>query len=527
VSGSPLEVLNQLDGYLRQQGYARVGPAVRNRNMPLNGVVGYRVDGRAGFCYTVIGLASEGTDLNLFVLDPAGRTIAYNVNVDSHPWATFCPAQDGAMTARVQMVRGSGEYYYAVYQGSPAQRPDLTALFTGQTEQGPQVASIDPATAQRLAALDQRLAASHFRRIGEPSGERMTAGDDRERDLNLQQGTCYAFATLGGPGTSDTDVFLVDGSGNELQSDAETNLDAVVQYCAPQTGAYRLRSRLYEGDGPVFVAAYMQQGNSATATAVDGAQNLIAARSSAGAGLDENYRLLEADIRARGYEPFGEPSRGRLDEGGERDFSIELEGGKCYAILAVGDNSVRDLDLILLDERGRQIDRDVEADPRPIVRVCASRTGSYTMKVRMYTGQGNFVYAPYRWPRGTRGPFGLNGLMYVRLAEMNALAEADGYQPDSNIMPGRGTLRREGQSRSHNIQLQSGKCYAVVAVGDEGLSNLDLSLSQGETSIATDTTRTAFPEVRHCASESGTYKIKVEAGAGSGSYFYQFFQRGG
>ena len=152
----------------------------------------------------------------------------------------------------------------------------------------------------------------------------------------------------------------------------------------------------------------------------------------------------------------------------ERDFPIQLEGGKCYAILGVGDNGVRDLDLVLVDDRGREIDRDVEQDARPVVRVCAERSGTYSMKVRMFSGSGNFVYAPYRWPRGTRGPFNLAGLIYVRLAEVTSLLEVEGYEPDFESAPGQGELAREGQSRTHRVQLQAGQCYSILAVGGDG-----------------------------------------------------------
>jgi len=523
ISDDPREALEQVDQYLQRQSYQRIGPAVRNANLPVNGVIAYGIDVQPGRCYTVVGLAQQSADLNMIVLDPAGRTIGYNVDPDPRPWVTACPGQQGRAIARLQMAGGGGEYYYAVYHGPQNSRPNLAGLFSGSQASGPRTAQLDPQTSQRLQALDQRMAQQRFQRLNQPQGVVYAQREDRNFDLNLEQGFCYAFATLGGPGARDTDVFLVDGSGNEIERDVSTNLDATVQYCPEQSGAYTLRTRMYAGEGPLFTVGYYQARSGGQAQPEP--EQVIASSSTQGAGLEENVRLLDADMRARGYEPYAEPSRGQLQQGETQDFDIELEGGKCYAILGVGDNGVRDLDLALLDSSGDRIDRDVETDARPIVRVCAPRTGSYTMQVSMYRGQGNFVYAPYRWPRGTSGPFGLRGLIYVRLAEVTSLLGHEGYEPDVSVEPGQGQLRRQGARRSHEVRLSGGQCYSILVVGGEGMNDLDVTLVDGNTTLATDSSRTAFPSVRHCPQSDGELTLNVQAGAGSGEYFYQVFRR--
>jgi hypothetical protein len=527
VSNDPRQALEQTEQFLTQQGFARTGPAVRNANLPVNGVIAYAVDGQPGACYTIVAIAQPTSDLNLVVLDPAGQTVGYNVSPDAHPWATVCPQAPGRMIARLQMASGGGEYYYAVYQGPAGSQPDLNALYGGGA-QAQQVAraQIDPQTQQRLTELDRQLGQENFQRISEPYGEMYEQRQDRMFALNLQQGVCYAFATLGGQGVRDTDVFLVDGSGNEIERDVSTSVDAIVRFCPQQSGSYSLRARMYGGEGPLFTVGYQQQPQGTVATTTPPTTNVIATQSTAGAGLDDNFRLLDTDMRARGYESYGDPVRNQLEQGATQDFPIQLEGGKCYAILAVGDNGVRDLDLILSDSGGRQVDRDVETDARPVVRVCAPQTGAYSMQVKMYSGAGSFVYAAYKWPRGTRGPFNLSGLIYVRLAEVTALLGVEGYQPDVDATPGDGNLRRQGASARENLQLTGGQCYAILVVGGEGVNNLDVTLASGSNQVAADTTRTAFPDVRFCPPSTGRYTLNVTAGQGSGRYFYQVFRRG-
>src|SRR5690606_18337963 len=192
--------------------------------------------------------------------------------------------------------------------------------------------------------------------------------------------------------------------------------------------------------------------------------------------------------------------------------------------LSVGDNGVRDLDLIVRGAQGQEIDRDIEANAKPIVRVCPDETGEQEIEVRMANGGGRFIYAAYRWPRGTRGPFGISGLMYVRLAEVTSLLSVEGYTPSVDFSPDDGRLRSD-QSKSHRLTLPAGKCYSILTVAGRGLHDIDLTVEHGGTALATDGTRNAFPDVRFCTTDAGRYDLEVRAAHGSGDYFYQIFER--
>jgi hypothetical protein len=530
--GTPREQLDQYDQVLRGASYEPVGP-VTHGSIDLNGMSAIPVDIRRGYCYAFTAFGPAGADLNLVMLDPRGVDVAHNVAPDEHPWVSFCAARAGRFTARLQMVRGNGEFFFAPYQMRGGRRPaDLTAFFGSSTPAvaGPAVATIDADTQTRLQQLDQTLGGERYQRVGEAQGLQLHETDERLFQLSLEQGRCYAFATLGGPGASDTDVYLVDGSGHWLQADSTANRDGVVRFCSPSTDQYTLQVRLLHGNGSVFTAAYLQQAASASPTApvTPPAEPLIADTSTAGAGLDENFALLDADMRARGYESLGAPQHAHLDEGGTQEYEVQLEGNKCYAILAVGDSGVRNVDLTLLDTSGHEVDRDDAGDARPTVRVCPTANGDYRMRVRMMSGAGDYVYAPYRWPRGTHGPFGLAGLIYVRLSEVTQLLSAETFAPDANYAMQRGTLRAEGASETQQLQLSAGSCYSITVVGGDGIHDIDLALMQGSTQVATDLgARNAFPSVRQCVTTSGNYTLNVRAASGSGPYVMQVFSRAG
>jgi hypothetical protein len=534
ATGDPLQVLNGADAYLRQRGYAANGPAVRNANMQRGQLIAYALDVQPGRCYVALAIGAQGTDLDMVVLNPVGATIAHDVAPDGHPSVAFCPRESGRHIARVQMNQGAGAYYFISYSGPNGSNPQLAGYFgdSGGQQQAqaaaPQTASLDSGTQGRVAQVDGSLRGERFTRVAEPYGIVMGQRQDRNFPLNLSAGYCYAFGTFAGNGARDTDVFIVDSGGAEIVQDVGRGQDALVRFCPPTDGSYQLRARLYDGSGPVFVAGWSQpRGGSASTTQVaQPAGETLSTQSTAGAGLDENFRLLNSDMQARGYEVFGDSTPGQLTEGQTRDFNVSLEGGKCYAILAVGDAGVRNLDLIVQDG-SRIIDRDVETDARPIVRVCPETSGSQTIRVSMTSGQGNYVYAAYQWSRGTRGPFGLAGVMYVRLGEVTSLLNVENYQPSEEHMPEQGRLASQGREVTHRLQLSANKCYAIVVVGGDGVNDLGVSLSRGSQVVAADTTHSAFPNVRVCTQSAETYSMEITAENGSGRYYYQVFQRTG
>jgi hypothetical protein len=524
--GTPREQLDQYDQVMRQAGYEPVGPATRGVLTPAQPIVAFPIDVRRGYCYAFTVFGTPGSDVNMFVLDPLGRDASHNVLPDEHPWSSFCAARGGRFVIRVQLARGEGEFFFAPYQAR-GRRPVNLATFFGTARAAAQVAQLDADTRTRLGVLDQTLAGERLVRVGEANGVVLAERQERAFMLSLQRQQCYAFASLGGPGATDTDLQLVDGSGRTLQADESDGRDAIVRFCAPDTAQYRLLVRLPGGAGPVFTAAYVQAptaGQQQDPQAQQVATEMLA--DSSGGGLEENFALLDADMRARGYETLAAAQQAQLTQGGQQDFPIELEDDKCYALLAVGDGGVRGLQLSLVDPSGQVVDTDDAGGSRPTVRACTTRGGRYLLRTAMRSGQGNFMVGSYRWPRGTRGPFGLEGLTYVRFSEMTALLETEGFRFDASYAPEQGRLRREGQEGTHTIQLAGGRCYSILVAGGAGVRDLDATLSRNGVEVESDTTsRGAFLALRHCVGSNQSFTLTVRATQGAGPYVYQIFTR--
>ena len=522
--GTPAEQLDQYDAMMRQAGYQPVGDgATRGVLSAAQPIVNFPIDVRRNYCYALTVIGAPSSNVDMFVLDPLGRDASHNVLPDAHPWSAFCAARGGRFTVRVQLAAGEGEFFFAPYE-APGRNPvSLAAFFGGAAVV--QSAQLDATTQARLGVLDQTLATERYARVGAPSGVVFSEHQERAFQLSLQQGQCYAFASLGGAGATDTDLQLFDGSGVALQTDQSEGQDALVRYCATETAQYRLQVRLPTGAGPVFTVAYAQPAATPPAGGTQVAAEPVLTEPSGG-GVEENFALLDSDMRARGYETLQPMQRGQLVSSGARDYQVTLEDDKCYALLAVGDGGVRSMRMSLLDPAGREVDHD-ETGSRPTVRACTTVAGNYTVRVLAQNGAGSFAFGAYRWPRGTRGPFGLEGLTYVRFSEMTGLLEAEGFQFDANYAPQQTRIRREGQESTQQIQLTGGQCYSIMVAGGDGIRDLDATLSLNGQQVASDTTTVgAFLALRHCADAEASFTLTVRATRGAGQYVSQIFTRG-
>lgn len=70
-------------------------------------------------------------------------------------------------------------------------------------------------------------------------------------------------------------------------------------------------------------------------------------------------------------------------------------GGRCYRVFAVGDATVQELDVALVDEDGSLIAADRKQGPSSVLPLrgplCLDRAGSYTLEVSVVHGEGAFA----------------------------------------------------------------------------------------------------------------------------------------
>lgn len=243
------------------------------------------------------------------------------------------------------------------------------------------------------------------------------------------------------------------------------------------------------------------------------------------ADMGTNFQILHADLQERGYAALGQPQEATLAGHALHDAWLRLGAGECYAVAAVGDTQVADVAIAIFDANNQAV--EVVHGPHPIARTCIEHAGVYTMRLQMRQGQGLVRYAAYRWTRGTRGPFGVEGLLYVRLAEATTLLEARGYAPDPSFTPIKGAFRREGAHMDHSLHIAEGGCVIVVAVGGAGVHDLSAQLGTANGPAAIDGQQGALVALEACDSSHQHTALRLASARGSGEYFFQVFRRSG
>ena len=101
-------------------------------------------------------------------------------------------------------------------------------------------------------------------------------------------------------------------------------------------------------------------------------------RRTIGGYLDEYQRRY-----AEGARPVGEDVTASLDDGGSHEFVIDLQEGHRYRVLGACDTRCSDVDLIVEDAAGQQVDQDVLLDDYPVVDINPTADARYRVRIGM------------------------------------------------------------------------------------------------------------------------------------------------
>lgn len=99
--------------------------------------------------------------------------------------------------------------------------------------------------------------------------------------------------------------------------------------------------------------------------------------------IDAQLQRLSGRMDERNMAQAARDLTGSLRNGQRTDWTIFLVKEVDYRIHGVCDNDCRDLDLILLDERGNEVSQDTSTDDIPIVNARPKWTGRFTLRVIM------------------------------------------------------------------------------------------------------------------------------------------------
>jgi hypothetical protein len=109
--------------------------------------------------------------------------------------------------------------------------------------------------------------------------------------------------------------------------------------------------------------------------------------------------IAHAREHAAGFTKAGKLFRGDLEAKDRQGFLAVLTYGKCYRFIGSGGPGVEDLELVLLDSNGVEMQRDTVQGPQAVVgetsSVCPFDAGAYRIEARMRAGHGAFAIGVY------------------------------------------------------------------------------------------------------------------------------------
>ncbi len=107
-----------------------------------------------------------------------------------------------------------------------------------------------------------------------------------------------------------------------------------------------------------------------------------------------NKELSEWDeiFHDEGFYETHEDFHDTLHAGKSGHYTLELDGGKTYKIVAVCDQDCGDIDLVAFDPYGNEADSDYADDKIPLLRFDVDRTAEYELRVDMVSCSDNPCY---------------------------------------------------------------------------------------------------------------------------------------
>ena len=205
----------------------------------------------------------------------------------------------------------------------------------------------------------------------------------------------------------------------------------------------------------------------------------------------------------------------KLRPGGAASENFSLRAGESYVFIGGGDQTARNVDLTLRDASGRVVSQDIEADAAPFVLFQPKISGRYTLSLSLKAGWRGPAFCAFTVLRkgGLKLPLEHLVEAAIRLdyASFDTFRSAGGgrFNEASGTWALYGAVLRQGQALSSAPKRFVAGKRGVVAVGDRGVRDLDLTLLDGRGKVlAQDTQHGGAPTIARKVG-AGTLSVRV------------------
>ena len=321
---------------------------------------------------------------------------------------------------------------------------------------------------------------------GVPAVDFMLAGDQRSFRFAFPQDGCLGVLAIGHRQVQHLGLSLYAPSGRVLAQAADRGAHAYARFCGDGGRELVSEVRMLDGQGEMHVVPFWNAPASIDAleSVLERCMHTGDARPDPvdvgpeplGPPIDVEMMSVAKQLGSLGYELEGGVLFGGLPERRREVRRVILGGGHCYALAAVGDGDVEDIDMRLLwmAETTALVAADTTRRRDAVVKVCPEQDGVYVLDVRMYRGAGRYVVQSFglQEPIGPLPP-GVQGGTRIPYAEMQAKVRERGFE----LEPLTWGLLQPSESQTVPIEVQAGQCYAIGAIATPDFVGGDLDMS--------------------------------------------------
>ena len=388
-------------------------------------------------------------------------------------------------------------------------------------------AQAEAAAQPTLAACAERVANAARGQGARPLGPRVVdfllSGDQRSYSYSLPGDGCLGFRAVGHRQVQLLGLAIYAPSGRPLVHDQARDAHAYARFCGQGGRNLVVEVRMLDGEGefhlvPLWNAPPTLQALETVLSSCmhtgDPRPDLVdVGPEPLGPPIDVELSAVAKQLGTLGYKLEGDLLYGGLPERKREVRRVTLDGKQCYALAAVGDGDVEDIDLRLLSitDTASLVAADVTRRRDAIVKVCPERAGTYVLDVRMYRGAGNYVVQSFGLQEPeTPAPPGVEGATRIPYAEAAAQLAARGMKPSPVAW---GLLQPETR-QTVPLRLRPGHCYAVSAVATSDFAGGDLDMSLVDEAgrvLAAEIGPNPNPIVFHCSERGGTARAVLDS----------------
>lgn len=235
----------------------------------------------------------------------------------------------------------------------------------------------------------------------------------------------------------------------------------------------------------------------------------------------QQLQQVGAASERNGYTMASDVFQGRLDDDATTNLNVTLNAGKDYVLWGVCDQDCSDIDLVIYDSDGDEVDSDLQTDDKPLLHVVPSRNGRYRIKVSMVSCSANPCrYGVGLWSKPAGSSSSSNNssggdrweaVVRTQLDNAGQQYRDQGYAMSHEIFMGR---LDDDANESLNIPLDAGTRYKLTGVCDQDCSDIDLTIYDPDgNEVDKDIENDDHPRLTVVAEKAGRYRVKVSMAA--------------